>query len=84
MYERYNDNFNNNNYNNNSLLFCNYNNGPSWGNNGQELCIVNGCLSNNNSISNKYVFNYKGMQIPFTGENNFQVEDYETYELILE
>ena len=69
---------------NNSLIFCSSNSGPAWGNNGEELYISLGCLSNKNSKSNRIIIDNKCRQIFLSGESNFQVEDYETYELILE
>ena len=77
---------NNRNINNlnNSLIFCSSNSGPAWGNNGEELYISLGCLSNKNSKSNRLIIDNKCRQIFLSGESNFQVEDYETYELIFE
>ena len=69
---------------NNSLIFCSSNSGPAWGNNGEELYISLGCLSNKNSKSNRLIIDNKCRQIFLSGESNFQVEDYETYELIFE
>ena len=69
---------------NNSLIFCSSNSGPAWGNNGEELYISLGCLSNKNSKSNRLIIDNKCRQIFLSGESNFQVEDYETYELMFE
>ena len=69
---------------NNSLIFCSSNSGPAWGNNGEELYISLGCLSNKNSKSNRLIIDNKCRQIFLSGESNFQVEDYETYQLIFE
>ena len=56
--------------------------GPSWGG-GYDLYLSNGCLSNNESGTTQSSFDYKGKKNALSGSNNFQVEDYETYELIL-
>ena len=85
---------NTNNINNNNRLFgSNYNIcgifgskqfGPTWGgNNSYDLMINNKCLNNDSSQTNQNVYNYKGKSYALSGANNFQVEDYETYELIL-
>ena len=77
---------NNSNLNNlnNSLIFCSSNCGPAWGNNGEDLYISLGCLSNKNSNSNRFIIDNKCRQIFLGGESNFQVKDYETYEIIFE
>jgi len=53
-------------------------------NNYNDLCISNKCLSNNSSCTYQSSFYYKGRNSCLSGSNNFKVEDYETYELILE
>ena len=61
--------------------------GPVWGYNSNfgyyDLCISNRCLSNNSSNTYQYSFNYKDKNSSLSGSSNFKVEDYETYELIL-
>ena len=57
--------------------------GPEWGG-GHDLTLVNGCLSNTNSYCKQSSYNYNGKSNALCGGGNFQVEDYETYELILE
>jgi len=52
-------------------------------NNYYDLCICNNCLSNN-SYTYQCSFNYKGSNSSLSGEDNFKVEDYETYELTFE
>ena len=79
MNQGFNRNMGYNNRNMNSI-FCSYNNGPIWGNNNSyDLLISFGCLSNNNSRTNQYSYNYKGRIQALSGENNFQIEDYEIY-----
>ena len=57
--------------------------GPLWGA-GSDLYLASGCLNNTNSASNQKSFNYLNRVNALTGSSNFQAEDYETYELILE
>ena len=61
--------------------------GPTWGysNNygSYDLLLSNKCFSNNSSTYQES-FNYNGKNNALTGNNSFKVEDYETYELILE
>lgn len=59
--------------------------GPLWGGVSHDLYLASGCLSNNSSTTYKTTsYKYKGKTFTLSGENNFQVEDYETYELLLE
>ena len=43
-----------------------------------------GCLSNTTSQTNQNFFEFNGKTNALSGGKNFQAEDYETYELILE
>ena len=71
-------------YNNNgSMIYGGRTYGPIWGY-GHDLYLAKGCLSNNSSGTAQSSFDYKGKQNTLSGTSNFQVEDYETYELILE
>ena len=71
-------------YNNNGYMYNGSHPGPEWGN-GHDLTLSNGCLSNTNSYCRQKSFNYNGKSNALSGgEQQFQVEDYETYELILE
>ena len=62
--------------------------GPLWGygsgNDLFDLYLASGCLNNTTSTSNQQSFNYLNRVNALTGSSNFQAEDYETYELILE
>ena len=58
--------------------------GPLWGG-GHDLYLASGCLSNNSSTTNQSSsYNYYGKTVVLSGGNNFQAQDYETYELILQ
>ena len=57
--------------------------GPIWGY-GHDLCLDGDCLKNDKSTTRQSSFNYNGKNDALSGGINFQVEDYETYELILE
>ena len=58
--------------------------GPLWGA-GHDLYMASGCLSNNSSTTNQSAsYNYNGKNATLSGGSNFQAEDYETYELILQ
>lgn len=57
--------------------------GPIWGY-GHDLYINGDCLNNNESTTRQSSFNYNGRINALSGGTNFQAEDYETYELILE
>ena len=52
--------------------------------NGYDLEIAKGCLSNTNPNTKQNSYDYKGRINTLSGGTNFQAEDYETYELILE
>ena len=73
-------------YNNNGYMIQgNSSYGPKWGGgNGHDLEIAKGCLSNTNSITKQNSYDYKGRINSLSGGTNFQAEDYETYQLILE
>ena len=71
-------------YNNNgSMIYGSSSYGPLWGS-GHDLYLASGCLNNTTSQSKQYSFNYLNRVNALTGSSNFQAEDYETYELILE
>ena len=57
--------------------------GPAWGG-GHDLYLASGCLNNTTSYTNQHSFDYKGKSYALNGSYNFQAEDYETYQLILE
>ena len=71
-------------YNNNgNMIYGCSSTGPYFGA-GPDLCLTNNCLSNSYSIS-QTSFDYKGKSYALNGtSSNFQVEDYEVYELTLE
>ena len=73
-------------YNNNGYMIYGSNSyGPLWGGgSGYDLYLAKGCLSNTTSTTQQNSFNYKGRTNALSGGSNFQAEDYETYELILE
>lgn len=56
--------------------------GPAWGS-GYDLYLASGCLSES-SGTDQSSFDYCGKTNALSGNTNFQTEDYETYELILE
>ena len=71
-------------YNNNgSMIYGNSSYGPTWGA-GHDLYLANSCLNNTSSATNQSSFDYKGKSNALSGGTNFQAEDYETYQLILE
>ena len=75
-------------YNNNGYMaYDSSSYGPIWGysknSGGYDLYLNNKWLSNNSSMY-QGSFNYKGKNYALCGNSNFKVEDYETYELILE
>ena len=76
--------YNNNGYN----IYGNSSYGPCWGYNGNynyyDILLSNRCLSNTSSMTYQNSFNYNGRSNALSGTNNFQVKDYEFYELILE
>ena len=74
-------------YNNNGyMIYGSSSYGPLWGygNSAHDLYLASGCLNNTTSTSSQYSFNYLNRVNALTGSSNFQAEDYETYELILE
>ena len=73
-------------YNNNGyMIYGSSSYGPLWGGNrANDLYLASGCLNNTTSTSSQYSFNYLNRVNALTGSSNFQAEDYETYELILE
>ena len=71
-------------YNNDGNMICgNSNYGPLWGG-GSDLYMASGCLNNTKSSTYQSSFDYKGKSNALSGSSNFQAEDYETYQLILE
>ena len=59
--------------------------GPLWGcGSGHDLYMASGCLNNTTSTTKQSSFDYKGKSNALSGGTNFQAEDYETYQLILE
>ena len=71
-------------YNNNGyMIYGSSSYGPLWGF-GNDLYLASGCLNNTTSTSKQNSFNYLNRVNALTGSSNFQAEDYETYELILE
>lgn len=73
-------------YNNNGyMIYGSSSYGPLWGGgSGHDLYLASGCLNNTTSTSKQNSFNYLNRVNALTGSSNFQAEDYETYELILE
>ena len=70
-------------YNNNgNMIYGSSSYGPLWGS-GNDLYLASSCRSNNTSSTNDGSFDYKGRVHALSGGKNFQVVDYETYELIL-
>ena len=72
-------------YNNNGYMIYGHSSyGPYWGS-GSDLYLASGCLNNNSySGTNQSSFYYNGKSNALSGGSNFQVEDYETYQLTLE
>ena len=71
-------------YNNNgNMIYGSINYGPLWGG-GNDLYMASGCLNNTTSSTKQNSFDYKGKSNALSGSSNFQAEDYETYQLILE
>ena len=71
-------------YNNNGyMIFGSSSYGPYWGSWG-DLYMASGCLNNTTSTTAQNSFDYKGKSNALSGSTNFQAEDYETYQLILE
>ena len=58
--------------------------GPEWGG-GSDLYLDDNCLSSNNNCSRESInFEYYGKKDCLSGGEHFQIEDYETYQLVLE
>ena len=57
--------------------------GPIWGY-GHDLYLHGDCLNNRESTTKQSSYNYNGRINALSGDTNFQAEDYETYELILD
>ena len=57
--------------------------GPLW-ENGHDLYLATRSWANYTSTIDDGSFNYNGGIHALSGEKNFQIVDYETYELILE
>ena len=70
-------------YQNGFALYGSYYYGPIWGF-GHDIYIAHDCLNNRDSTTKQSSYNYNGKVNALSGDTNFQVEDYETYELILE
>ena len=68
---------------NKKILLGNSSYGPIWGN-GYDLSLYSGCLTNTSSTTEQSSFDYRGRNYSLSGVEEFKVEDYETYELILE
>ena len=68
---------------NRKIILGNNSYGPIWGN-GYDLSLASGCLSNTSSSTEQSSFDYRGRNHSLSGVEEFKVEDYETYELILE
>ena len=71
-------------YNNNGyMIYGNSSGGPYWGS-GNDLYLGSSCRSKSSSSTSESSFDYKGRTNALCGGSSFQVEDYETYELVLE
>ena len=70
-------------YNTGNCIYGYSEHGPRWGG-GSDLILYNQCRSNGSSSTNQNSYNYNGKVNALSGGTNFQVEDYETYQLILE
>ena len=69
----------------NNMIYGSSSYGPLWGGGSHDLYLASGCLSNNSSTTYQTPsYNYNGKTFALSGGNNFQAEDYETYECILE
>ena len=73
-------------YNNNGyMIYGSSSYGPLWGSgSSHDLYLASGCLNNTASTTGQSSFDYKGKSNALSGSSNFQAEDYETYQLILE
>ena len=64
-------------------IYGNKTRGPCFGG-GFDLCIHDGCLNNNNSYECSGVsYDMKGKKLMLNGENQFQIDDYEVYQIYL-
>ena len=71
-------------YNSGNNVYGSSSYGPVWGQ-GYDLYLASGCLSNNSSTANQSsTYIYNGKTLCLSGGSNFQAEDYETYELVLD
>ena len=79
------DNYENYFYaNNGNQIYGSSSSGPIWWD-GNDIKISSGCIYFKNSISKQSSsFNYNGRKNALTGGEEFQVEDYEVYQLVLE
>ena len=67
----------------NHAIYGNKSRGPCFGG-GHDLCIMSGCLSNNISYENSgHSYETKGLKMVLSGGTQFQVDDYEVYQLEL-
>ena len=64
------------------MLFGNRVRGPTWGDS-HDLEMKDN-YENKDNESRQSSFNYKGRENALSGAREFQAEDYETYQLILE
>ena len=69
-------------YNSGYGLYGYTDHGPRWGN--TDLFLYNQCRGNSSSQTTQASYDYKGKINALSGGSNFQVEDYETYQLDLE
>ena len=69
--------------NNGYMIYGSSSYGPFWGS-GHDLYMASGCLNNTLSLTKQGSFDYKGKSNALSGSSNFQAEDYEIYQLILE
>ena len=70
-------------YDINHAIYGNKSRGPCFGG-GHDLCIQSGCLSNNISYeSTGHSYETKGLKMVLSGSTQFQVDDYEVYQLEL-
>ena len=69
-------------YNNGYMINGSSSTGPYFGA-GPDFYLNSGCLSSQNSSTSQSSFNYNGRNDALSGGINFQVEDYETYESVI-
>ena len=62
-------------------LFYNEKVGPSFGAEGSDLTISSGCLKNKDSFCEPKSYKFDRFELIGTKEKNFEVEDYEVYEV---